>query len=134
MQTKPNKEPTTCLRHGAAMVEMAICLPVLVLLVWGTIEIANSIHAKQVLLSAAHEGAMLAQQPSVTDTEVLSKVNAVLTARQVDGCTITLVGDSGQAYTSLTPGELFQITVSRDDSNHFVNISSVSVVVKGMKQ
>ena len=45
-------------RLGAAIVEMAICLPVIVLLTYGTIELAGGLFLKQTLTSAAHEGAL----------------------------------------------------------------------------
>lgn len=43
-------------RGGVATVELAICLPIFFLVLWGNIEIGRGLMAKQVLINAAREG------------------------------------------------------------------------------
>ena len=46
-----------------AVVELAVCLPVLVLIIMGSIEACNLTFLKQKLTEAAYQGAMVATQP-----------------------------------------------------------------------
>ena len=53
-------------RKGTATVEFAVCLPVLVTIVLGSIEATNAIFLKQHLTAAAYEGARKATTPAET--------------------------------------------------------------------
>ena len=63
---------------GAAAVEFAIILPLLVLIVFGTMEFALLMFNKQVITNAAREGARKAiiyKYPPVSDAEITNTVN-----------------------------------------------------------
>ena len=60
-------------RTGAAVIEMAICLPVSVFMVFGTIELTGAIFLKQTLTSAAHEGALAGMRVGTTDLRLLQR-------------------------------------------------------------
>ena len=47
-------------RKGAAVVEFAVCLPVVVLIVLGSIEAASLLFLKQTLVQASYEGVKVA--------------------------------------------------------------------------
>lgn len=60
-------------QRGAAAVEFAIILPLLILLIFGTIEFSLLLFNKQVITNAAREGArkaIIAQDPRVTDSKI----------------------------------------------------------------
>ena len=76
------RKPT---RRGIAAVELAVCLPVLVLLVMGTIELSSFIFLKQGLTAAAYEGARTGIRADATDTTARASVNRVLAGRRFTG-------------------------------------------------
>ena len=94
-------------RKGIAVTELAICLPVLALTIFGSIEMCNVIHLKQTLIEAAYEGALVGSQPRATEAVVLARVQNVLTARAIVGTNVSVEAD----FDSLLPGELFTVHV-----------------------
>lgn len=79
-------------RRGSAVLEFAVCLPVLALLVFGGIEAASCIFLKQSLNIAAHEAAREATRPNATTTEAHTAAQAVLGSREVHGATVRFPG------------------------------------------
>ena len=55
-RTRPYRRSVRRRQRGMAAVEFAVCLPVLVLLVFGAIEASSFIFLKQALTVAAYEG------------------------------------------------------------------------------
>ena len=77
-------------RRGTATVELAVCLPVLVLLVLAMIEAANMIYLKQALTSAAQVSARaLVEQDAVTADAELACRN-FLDSRNIRGYALTI--------------------------------------------
>ncbi|MEM6779880.1 MAG: TadE family protein [Planctomycetota bacterium] len=70
-------------RRGAAVVEFAVCLPILVLLIFGSIEAASMIFLKQSLNVAAYEAAREAIRNGRTNADAQSKAANILAARNV---------------------------------------------------
>lgn len=68
-------------RRGAALVELAIVMPVLLLVVFGIIEFGQMTYVRQTLISAANVGAYRAIQPGATEAIVIE----VTTQALVDG-------------------------------------------------
>lgn len=91
-------------RSGAAAVELAVSLPVLVLLLLGTIESCTMIFLQQSLEIAAYEAARVAILPKVQTSDVEATVNQILAARRVNGARVTmsLLQSSGQAGNWVT--------------------------------
>ena len=77
-------------RRGTAATEFAVCLPILLTLVIGTIEACTVIYLKQSLSIAAYEGIRAAVQPNATSISVQAACNQILTSRSVQGATITI--------------------------------------------
>jgi Flp pilus assembly protein TadG len=83
-------------RHGVAAVEFAICLPVLALLVFGSIEATAFIFLKQSIHVAAYEGVRTGSRLTGTQAEATARARAILDSRDIRGATITFVtGDVG---------------------------------------
>jgi Flp pilus assembly protein TadG len=78
-------------RRGLAAVEFTICLPVLALLVFGSIEATAFIFLKQSLHVAAYEGARTASRGSSTQAESDARARAILDSRDIRGATINFV-------------------------------------------
>ena len=115
-------------RLGAAIVEMAICLPVIVLLTYGTIELAGGLFLKQTLTSAAHEGALAGMRLDATEAIVRERVELILAVREVEDCVITIT-PSGSAFDAMESGDTFTIQIDKGSENKFINLTAVSVSV-----
>ncbi|GIW99203.1 MAG: pilus biosynthesis protein TadE [Pirellulaceae bacterium] len=77
-------------RHGGATVEMAVVLPLLVTMVFGTIEVTNAIHLTQGLKIAAYEGARVALLPNADSSKVEHACRRILDARRIREATIEI--------------------------------------------
>jgi hypothetical protein len=79
-------------QRGASAVEMALVLPILVLLVFGIIEFGAYLYNQQVLTNASREGAragIIQRETPVSDGEIRSVVNSYASGRMIT------FGDSG---------------------------------------
>jgi Flp pilus assembly protein TadG len=86
-------------------VELAVCLPLLVIIALGSIEATNAIFLKEHLTSAAYEGARKATTVGQTSTTATTTAQAVLTQFGIAGGTITVtptVGTTTAAGTQVT--------------------------------
>ena len=85
-------------RRGVAAVEFAVCLPIIVLLVMGSIEASSFIFLKQSLSVAAYEGAREAIRSGAVSLDADARARTILTSRQVQGFQIQFPGnDPGTA-------------------------------------
>ncbi len=78
------------IRRAVAAVEAAISLPLLLLLVFGSIEIANSIFLAQTLSFASYEGAREAARPGATAAQVNDRVAQIMHARGIYDYSLTI--------------------------------------------
>jgi len=70
-------------RQGVATVELALCLPVLALLVFGSIEAASFISLKQTLQVAAYEAAREAITGGALEADASGRATAILGSRSI---------------------------------------------------
>ncbi len=70
-------------RGGVAAVEFAVCLPMIVLLVFGSIEASSFIFLKQSLSVAAYEGAREAALNKSTGSKAIDRATNILNSRNV---------------------------------------------------
>lgn len=77
-------------RSGVAAVELALCAPLLFLLVMGAVETANYIHLKQALTLAAYETAVSVTSMGGTEAEALKNGEDIMTAHKVKGGKISI--------------------------------------------
>jgi Flp pilus assembly protein TadG len=106
--------------HGAAMIEMAILLPLLLLIIFGLVDFGLALRTKIVMTAAAREGARLSalgESTGTVETRVRDAADPVPvdTISVTSGCgstsptTATVVAT--RTYTFLTPvpalGEFF---------------------------
>ncbi len=101
--------------RGVAATELAVCLPVIVLLVLATIEACSALFLKQSLTVAAYEGVRAAISAGATTTEVQAACNQILTDRKIKGATITITPSN---ISALNPGEFIDVTVSAPCSSN----------------
>jgi Flp pilus assembly protein TadG len=95
---------------GVAATELAVCLPVLVLLVCGSIQACDLLYLKHALVSGAYEGSLELAKPSSTNASVNLRITQLLDARGVQGAAIA-ISPSGSIAT-IDAGTTMTITVT----------------------
>jgi hypothetical protein len=92
-----------------AAAELAVCLPVVVLMVIATLESCSALFLKQSLTAAAYEGVRGAIVKGATTTSVQTACNQILADRRIQGSQVTL---NPVSIASLKPGDFIDVTVS----------------------
>lgn len=87
-------------RKGTATLELAVCLPLLFMIIIGTVEACGMIYLKQTLCVAAYEGARGSVLPGATKSEIDARCNRILNQRKVTGATIVVSPDDFEAQPS----------------------------------
>ncbi len=99
-----------CRRRGAAVVELAVTLPLLALIVLGVTEFSQYVNAAQVVTNASRRGARLAaRNATVTTSEVQNDVTAFLTGALGSSASISVQVVNGSG-TPITSGDLGAIS------------------------
>ncbi len=105
-------------RAGAAVVELAVLIPVLFTVAFGTLEVCNRMYLRQTASVAAYEGARLAARRTITQAQVESRCLDLLNGRRVVGGTVTITPGNNGLATLPTGGNCksksrFQLVVIR---------------------
>lgn len=87
---KRRKQRISTWRSGTAVTELAVTLPVLILMLLGTIECCSMIFVTQTLHIAAYEGARVALVPKITAAQIDHSIRQILNDRRVKDATITI--------------------------------------------
>lgn len=96
-------------RRGAALIEAAITLPILCVLVFSSIEVANVIYLRQSLNIAAYEAGTSVSKPGVDTVLAETRCNEVLNSRGIEEYTLSF----DPAVTVDTPsGTQIEVEVS----------------------
>ena len=96
-------------RRGVAAAELAVCLPVVVLLVLATIEACSMVFLKQSLSVAAYEGARTALADGTTAADVRSKCDQIFRDRGIDGASVST---SPSNFDRVGPGVFIDVTAT----------------------
>ena len=96
-------------RRAVAVVEFAVCLPMLMVLFVGMIECCSMIFLKQSLAVAAYEGMHVALKPDATIGDVQQTCDDILTQRGVRNASVVL---DPVDLSSIDPGAYFTLRVS----------------------
>lgn len=95
-------------RRGAAMVEAALTLPVLLLLIFGSIEAAEAIHTRHAVAVAAYDAARLATKSGGTESVARERSEALLDSMGVEGYSISFLTD----IEEIERGEVVSVRVT----------------------
>jgi hypothetical protein len=85
--------PPTRRRKGASVVEFAVVLPVIVVMLLGSLEMGQAVMVRHVLEEAARAGCRVAVFENGTKQDVLDIVGAAMDAANMDGYTVTVNPD-----------------------------------------
>lgn len=96
-------------RRGVATTELAVCLPVMLLIIAGLIELMTVVFLKQSLTIAAYEGAHQGVKPAATSAEAIAAAQAIVNQRGIQGASVRL---SPSNLQSVPVGQFFTVTVT----------------------
>ncbi len=102
-------------RRGVAAVELALCLPVVMMTTLGMIEINNVVYVQTQMQSVAYEGARVATRPTTSSAQaataavVAADCTAMLSQLGVNGATVTI---NPASLVSLVPQQTVTVTVT----------------------
>lgn len=91
-------------RRGAAAVEFAVCLPVLTLMVFGSIEASTMMFLKQTLNVAAYEASREAVRDGRGNGSATTRARTILEAREVKEFTIRF--PAGESFNAKRGDEI----------------------------
>lgn len=104
-------------RRGVAVAELAVCLPLLVLLCFGTIEASGMFFLKQSLSIASYEAARVSLIPEITTDDAKYQAELILANRRVVDFSVTVTPD----VESAAVGDFIAVTTSAPcDSNSII--------------
>ncbi|MGI9603567.1 MAG: TadE/TadG family type IV pilus assembly protein [Acidimicrobiales bacterium] len=117
---------TSANQRGAIIAEFAVILPLLIILVFGVIEMSIAFNRHQAVHAAAREGARVASIPGVSAADACNRTNDALTGINFDNnpnCAVS--GDcSGNS-------ESVDVTVSADHTINLIFVSAINVTLSG---
>ncbi|HUG68446.1 MAG TPA: TadE/TadG family type IV pilus assembly protein [Pirellulaceae bacterium] len=96
-------------RQGAATVELCICLPLFITILFGSIEVSNLIYLRESLCLASYEAARQAVALDATHEEIEERAKELLRSRGILDPTITF---NPSDMTTVSAGEPVSVTVS----------------------
>jgi hypothetical protein len=96
-------------KRGAAIIEIALTLPILVLICLATIDTCKVIFVKQSAKIAAFECARIGILPGVTKAQIARLCDTLMTRRNVNGAVMSLSVDE---LSALSKGDLLTVTVA----------------------
>ncbi|MGI9428763.1 MAG: TadE/TadG family type IV pilus assembly protein [Bythopirellula sp.] len=98
---------------GIATVELAICIPVLTLIVFGSIQATNLIFLQHAATAAAYEGSLEMAKSNATNASVQARIQQVLDARGVGNTAIAIL-PVGTEISRTPTGTLLTLQVTAD--------------------
>lgn len=105
-------------RKGAAVVEFAITVPVIVLIVFGTIEAASMMFLRQALVQASYESIKIAARNEGSQLAAVNAAEQVAQGRRIQGLQITFEPSNTE---NAPRGTMLRVLVSAPaDSNSLI--------------
>jgi hypothetical protein len=109
MSTSHFRRPRFVAHRAAAAAELAICLPLIVMLLLASIEACEMIFLDHSLTIASYEGVRVAINFDGTNDAVLARCNQIIGDRGVAGATVSISPDD---VANVARGQAVAITVS----------------------
>ena len=90
-------------RSGAATVECALCIPLIIAIMFGALEICSALFLEETLELAAYEGARVGVRRTATAEDAIARVEEILTIRNITGATVTVTPNNFAGLKALDP-------------------------------
>lgn len=110
--------PVSGCARGVAAVECAFCIPLVILLMFGTLSVCSDIYLKQTLTIAAFEGARTGVRRHGNRQGVEAAVQNILDARGVVNANITIFPSDFSTLQALDEIEV-QVTVPTENNTFY---------------
>ena len=108
-QIQSEATPIPRSRRAAATLELALCLPIIVTVVLGTIEAANSVFLKQTLTIAAYEAARVASASDGTSAAAALRAQEIMNAKNLTTFQFQMTPSS---LTNVAAGTEISVTIT----------------------
>ncbi|MEO0532009.1 MAG: TadE family protein [Planctomycetota bacterium] len=119
-------------RLGVEIVELAFALPVMTIIIFGTLETCELLFTKQSLAVAAYEAGRVAARPEGTAAAAQTRFDQIMTARRVSGANLTITpADLGALATGETIRLEATAPVSGNNSTNLV-LSGVPDIIEAV--
>ena len=124
-------------RHGAAVIELAVCLPLIVLIVLASIESASLTFARQAMVQTAYEAAIVAIRRESTNQAALDAARAVTNGRLFDSVRLEF---SPPDVSQVPRGQLITVTAeipgaaARRLGSNLLGVQSISASATMVKE
>lgn len=118
--------------RGAVIIEMAVCLPLMLMVVFGCIEANTGMFRGQTLTSAAHEGALLGLKRTATAEAITNRIATVMNARGINDYTMNLE-TFGTPFEDLQSGEQFRIELSTEMNSTYITARTIEAAVTALR-
>jgi Flp pilus assembly protein TadG len=105
-------------RRGAAVAELAICLPLLVLLIFASIEACSMIFLDHGLSIASYEGVRAAINYDGTNADVTARCNEIINQRSIASATVST--NPGNV-TNVERGQPITVTVTAPSDANMIS-------------
>ena len=105
-------------RSGTAAVECALCIPVVVILMLGTLELCSAIYLRETATLSAYEGARVGVRRMAERQDVIDHVENLLEARNITGATIQVTPEDFAVLPALEPIEVAVIIPTAGNSTY----------------
>ena len=98
-------------RQGAAVAELALTLPFLVVFVLGSIETCSMVFLRQAIVTTAYESARISIRDDASTADALARAQEVITGRGIDVANTTVVFNPAD-IEGLARGTPISVTVT----------------------
>lgn len=116
---------------GTAAIEFALVAPVLILMIYGIIEVGRGLWIQNAMQLAVEEGARFAMaNPTATDAQVLDRARAMLAGLNTNYFTFTVGVENGTEIDYVTVSAnhnfRFMVAITDDPQNRFIVLDAMS--------
>lgn len=138
MNTKPVKRKHRGIKRTAtALIELAICLPLIVFLVGATVEACDLIFLRNTLATASYSGTLEVSRAGCTHSSITNQITQVLNAARIRDFSLTITKLGGGTFASSVKGDLLHIQVSAVSASNlrigrFIPSAANSIIVQAI--
>jgi hypothetical protein len=116
--SRPELSRRRATRRAAAVAELAICLPLFVLLVFASLEACSMIFLEHGLSITSYEGVRAAINYDGTNADVMARCDAIISQRSIASATVTTnPGD----VSNVERGQPITVTVSAPSDPNMIS-------------
>lgn len=124
-------------RSAAALVELAICLPLMAFLVGASIEACDLIFLRNTLATASYSGTLEVSRSGCTEATIRNQITQVLNAGNIKDFTITITKSNGASFATTVKGDLIRVQVAATSASNlrigrFIPTSAGTITVQAI--